>query len=121
MGSDALAHDAQKAADACVYRGCLHHSNHHGAGQNGAAGYSSFQAAIRGWYSEIKDYSFDGDNGFTLSTGHFTQVVWQGTTHVGMARDVTGSGTYTFANYSPAGNRLGDFQRNVQKSRDSAK
>jgi len=109
-----LARDAQKAADACVAKGHLFHSNHPNAGQNGAMGYSSFQGAIEGWYSEIKDYSFDSSGGFSMFTGHFTQVVWHDTTHVGMARDVTGTGSFIFCNYGPPGNYSSQFGQNVK-------
>merc|ERR1711959_119859 len=47
-----------------------------------------------------------------MSTGHFTQVVWHGSTHVGMAQDATGH--FMFANYAPAGNHAGKFQQNVR-------
>merc|ERR1711939_419774 len=103
---DELAQDAQAAANQCVAKGMLHHSNTNGAGQNGAMGYPSFEAAIDGWYSEIKDYDFQ-NHGFAMNTGHFTQVVWKSCTHVGMARDTTGRGSYVFANYYPPGNFMG--------------
>ena len=32
---------------------------------------------------QIKDYNF-GAPGFGMNTGHFTQVVWKGTTSVGV-------------------------------------
>jgi len=109
---DELAQDAQAAANQCVAKGMLHHSNTNGAGQNGAMGYPSFEAAIDGWYSEIKDYDFQ-NHGFAMNTGHFTQVVWKSCTHVGMARDTTGRGSYVFANYYPPGNFMGRFPSNV--------
>merc|ERR1712093_414147 len=109
---DELARDAQAAANQCVAKGMLHHSNTNGAGQNGAMGYPSFEAAIDGWYSEIKDYDFQ-NHGFAMNTGHFTQVVWKSCTHVGMARDTTGRGSYVFANYYPPGNYMGQFKSNV--------
>merc|ERR1711939_488802 len=109
---DELAQDAKAAANQCVAKGMLHHSNTNGAGQNGAMGYPSFEAAIDGWYSEIKDYDFQ-NHGFAMNTGHFTQVVWKSCTHVGMARDTTGRGSYVFANYYPPGNFMGRFPSNV--------
>merc|ERR1711939_151623 len=39
---DELAQDAKAAANQCVAKGMLHHSNTNGAGQNGAMGYPSF-------------------------------------------------------------------------------
>jgi len=113
---ESLAQDAQKAANQCVEKGTLHHSNHAGAGQNGAMGYGSFQGAIDGWYSEISDYDFE-HGGFTMGTGHFTQVVWKSTTHVGMARDTSGNGRFIFANYFPPGNFMGRFDAEVQKTK----
>ena len=46
-----------------------------------------------------------------MSTGHFTQVVWVGTTHVGLS--ASNCGNFIFANYFPAGNMQGSFERNV--------
>jgi len=117
--SDALAQDAQKAANQCVEKGMLHHSNHAGAGQNGAWGYRSFKDSIDGWYSEISDYDFD-HGGFSMGTGHFTQVVWKSCTHIGMARDTTGDGSFIFANYYPPGNFMGHFLAEVQKPQSLA-
>jgi len=49
-----------------------------------------------------------------MGTGHFTQVVWHNTTHVGMARDTTDTGSFIFCNYGPAGNYMGRFDQNVK-------
>merc|ERR1711964_553676 len=50
---DDLARDAQKAANACVDKGHLFHSNHPNAGQNAAWNYPTFECAINGWYNEV--------------------------------------------------------------------
>merc|ERR1712093_751035 len=74
---DDLARDAQKAANACVDKGHLFHSNHPNAGQNAAWNYPTFECSINGWYNEVHNPGYDFNNGgFTGGTGHFTQVVW---------------------------------------------
>ena len=48
---------------------------------------------------------YDFNNGqFAADTGHFTQLVWVETTHVGAAK--SGDGLFVVANYSPAGDTL---------------
>ena len=53
------------------------------------------------------------------AVGHFTQVVWKGTTKLGIGR-ATGKidewfCTWAVGRYSPAGNVLGQYQQNVVK------
>jgi uncharacterized protein YkwD len=100
------AEKAQLAADACGEENKLFHSHcqEYGHGQNafgGTPGQFGAKDAIESWYSEFRDpgYKSPGAEG----TGHFTQVVWLATTHVGMARDTQGKG-FIVANYKPAGN-----------------
>jgi len=68
------------------------------------------------WYSEIADYITDGNgdpNKFGTSksikaVGHFTQVVWQETTHIGCGyTEGEGEGTVVACNYGKAGNMNG--------------
>lgn len=69
--------------------------------------------AVKSWYDEIKDYRF-GYGGFSMSTGHFTQVVWKGSKDLGVAFETNGRGaTYVVANYDPPGNYQGQFPANV--------
>jgi len=59
------------------------------------------------------------------SWGHYTQVVWSGTTHVGCATQYCASGTpifsapfsgfFTVCNYGPPGNMGGEYGTNVGK------
>ncbi|XP_045181656.2 Golgi-associated plant pathogenesis-related protein 1-like [Mercenaria mercenaria] len=71
------------------------------------------EMAVSSWYDEIKDYNFNNP-GFGMNTGHFTQVVWKGSTELGMAwAKASGGTTYVVANYRPAGNMMGDFEQNV--------
>ncbi|KAG0024782.1 hypothetical protein BGZ80_007717 [Entomortierella chlamydospora] len=54
-------------------------------GENLAAGYSNFKAAVKAWYDEVKYYNY-GRPGFSSQTGHYTQVVWKSTSSVGCAK-----------------------------------
>ena len=100
----------------------LKHGNHDGMGQNLACTRSSGnvdmtgQQAVDMWYNEIKDYDFKkGD--FQPNTGHFTQVVWKGTTEVGAAKVIKDGYCFVVANYCPPGNMMGDFDKNVTKTK----
>lgn len=52
-------------------------------------------------------------------SGHFTQVIWKGTTEVGIGAATYEDGGWTHivvtANYSPAGNLIGAFEENVPR------
>mmetsp|Transcript_3592 Transcript_3592/g.7886 ORF Transcript_3592/g.7886 Transcript_3592/m.7886 type:complete len:192 (-) Transcript_3592:272-847(-) len=120
--SDTCAQHALAAAKVCADQNCLQHQNasEYNEGQNlymawssgGGAAYGA-KDAVKSWYDEVADYDF-GNPGFDGSTGHFTQLVWKGTTQVGMAKAVASDGSvYIAANYSPAGNMMGDFENNV--------
>jgi uncharacterized protein YkwD len=74
--------------------------------------------AVKAWYDEIKDYNFKNPN-FSGKTGHFTQLVWKGSTKIGAAR-VTGREpgkqwyeTYIVMVFQPPGNMMGEFAKNV--------
>lgn len=72
--------------------------------------------ATTSWYNEVKLYNFD-KQGFVNGTGHFTQVVWQGSTDLGIGVGSGKTGTYVCANYYPAGNMEGDFDENVSRAK----
>ena len=63
-------------------------------------------------------YNF-GSGGFSGGTGHFTQVVWKGSTQLGIGRaEIQQQGmkcAYIVGRYKPAGNMMGDFPANVLK------
>lgn len=70
------------------------------------------------WYSEVKMHKF-GQDPPSAGTGHFTQVVWKGTTEVGVGKAKTKDGKIlVVANYRPAGNMLGTFRENVLPPKD---
>jgi len=75
------------------------------------------QAAVEKWYDELQKpgytWSASHPNGCP-GYGHFTQVVWKDTLDVGTACDRSGKG-FIVANYWPAGNVQGAYDKNVFK------
>ena len=72
--------------------------------------------AVKEWYDEVDKYDFDAAQ-FSHDTGHFTQLVWKGTTRIGAAR-VSGKGdrwreSYVVLEFAPPGNVVGAFKENV--------
>lgn len=77
-------------------------------------------AAVKAWYDEVSTYDFQAGR-FSHSTGHFTQLVWRGSTRIGAAR-ATGRGgewheNYVVVTFSPPGNVVGRFRENVLPER----
>jgi pathogenesis-related protein 1 len=71
-----------------------------------AGGYTPADGA-RQWLDEKSVYRHGPYNG-SGATGHYTQMVWRGTTEVGYGVATSRDGwTYVVANYSPAGNTPG--------------
>ena len=65
------------------------------------------------WYNEISDYTYS-EIGSPLNAevmiGHYTQMIWDSTTEVGMAQAKSKSGKlFVVARYSPPGNWVGNF------------
>ncbi|KAG0215362.1 hypothetical protein BGX28_000102 [Mortierella sp. GBA30] len=87
-------------------------------GENLAAGYKDFGVAIDAWYNEVKMYDYNRP-GFTMQTGHFTQVVWKDTKSVGCAKKFCPSSNWYIyiCEYDPPGNVVsndnGYFRKNV--------
>ncbi|XP_078351215.1 Golgi-associated plant pathogenesis-related protein 1-like [Oculina patagonica] len=111
----------------------LVHSNTRGQGENLAFGWTtarvdearSAQDSIKSWYDEVCLYDFNRP-GFSLSTGHFTQLVWKDSSELGIGK-YTGRGqkagkrdrtcTFIVARYKGSGNvnSADYFRRNVLK------
>jgi len=111
---DDCAANAQAQADECADSDTLFHGNCDDQGQNAAMNYEGLDeaananGAVSMWYDEINDpgYNYEGDFG----AGHFTQLVWKGSTKMGAAFN----GRYVIANYSEPGNMAGDYADNVE-------
>lgn len=65
--------------------------------------------AAKRWYNEINDYQHIPLNVDNLAkVGHYTQMVWKGSTAVGMGKASCPNGaTIIVANYDPMGNQIG--------------
>jgi uncharacterized protein YkwD len=113
--SDAIARAAKAWADRLASRGCALQHSESQYGENIAAGSASTQtpdqvAAL--WYREKDHYDF-ARGGFSMRSGHFTQVVWRGSQRLGCAPAACGDIRLWVCNYDPPGNMQGDFARNV--------
>jgi uncharacterized protein YkwD len=110
-----VAASAQKWADTLRGKGCaLQHSGGR-YGENLAAGTTGLldAAGVTGmWYGESKKYSFHHP-GFSMSTGHFTQVVWRDTKELGCARAQCSGLDVWVCQYDPPGNVEGQYRENV--------
>lgn len=78
-------------------------------------------AAVKSWYSEIKDYNFSNTEDQIMNKfhkiGHFSQVVWKGTKAVGVGMCQNSKGQFfVVCQYEPAGNMVGAFKKNVLDS-----
>lgn len=116
--SEGLARYAQLWADHLA-AGCkLEHRPSTGAwaqkhGENifwgGGEDYTALDAS-ESWYSEINDYKYGKlNNSNWYKTGHYTQMVWKNTTHVGIGVAVCKNGSILIvANYNPSGNFMGE-------------
>jgi uncharacterized protein YkwD len=134
--SQSLADTALKIAQTCVY-GHSMNVDGGGYGQNIAAGapVNAIASVIteqfyNGEVNAFVDYGqatpADFDSNFE-NYGHFTQVVWVGSTTIGCATvDCTSKGLanvggnvppiFHVCNYGPAGNVMGEFDKNVLRS-----
>merc|ERR1719319_1759336 len=105
---------AQGCADGMASSGVFQHCS---TGENlyasGGTGGDLYQAAVDGWYEEGQIWRYGQGMGFSSTTGHFTQVVWAGTTLVWCATAKGSQWTYVVCNYGPPGNMQGQFNQNV--------
>lgn len=108
--SEQVAASAQQWADRCVFE----HQKGSGYGENLAWG-SSPNSAVARWYNEISKYNYSNP-GFSMKTGHFTQVVWRGSKEVGGGMAICKGQNFLVCRYSPPGNVSSQFPTNVPKA-----
>ena len=115
--SDTLAQEAQEWANYLSANGLFEHSGTQGEGENLWMGTSyafSFTQMIQSFGNE-QQYFIGGtfpdvsQTGNWTDVGHYTQMVWRDTTHVGVAGVDGGDGNYRLVcRYSPPGNVSGE-------------
>lgn len=115
--SPKVAASAQAWANTIRDRGCaLGHSGSDKYGENLAAGTSGMldaNAVVGMWYDELKKFNFRS-GGFSMKTGHFTQVVWRGTRAVGCGMSQCNGLDVWICQYDPPGNVEGQYRENVR-------
>jgi uncharacterized protein YkwD len=113
----ALAIEAQRYASLCrrdpSNPSRFAHSGNKATGENLAwgTGLTGIQA-VDLWYNEKSKYDFKRP-GFYSNTGHFTQVVWKGTTRIGCGLATCGAVRLLVCRYWRPGNIAGQFPQNV--------
>ncbi|HEU4731276.1 MAG TPA: CAP domain-containing protein [Kofleriaceae bacterium] len=114
--SPKLADVAQRWANALRDRGCQFGHSGGDYGENLAAGTSGTLdpgSVVKMWYDEIASYRFP-NGGFSMKTGHFTQVVWRGTAQVGCGHTQCKGLDIYVCEYDPPGNWEGQYRENVK-------
>jgi len=114
--SASIAKSALAVADKCVFE---HSATSYGENlATGTTGGYSAPDFVNDWYSEISAYDFASGASTGGDIGHFTQVVWKATKHVGCGLTHCGDGNdLLVCQYSPAGNVDGQYIDNVPPAR----
>jgi hypothetical protein len=113
--SPRLAQVAQRWANTLRDKGCAFGHSGGTFGENLAAGSTGTldaEAVVQMWYDEVAKYRFP-NGGFSAETGHFTQVVWRGTSRIGCGRSQCKGLDIWVCEYDPAGNWEGKYRENV--------
>jgi len=115
---DALEVVAQNFVDGCPSGHNAARSTQYGTGyvgENFAAGYSTGASAVTdGWVSEVAYFTFSSNACVSgQECGHYTQVVWAGSTLVGCAKPTqtncpTWGDKIYICDYAPGGNYVGE-------------
>lgn len=110
-----LAEQARAWAEHLAADGCNLRHSQSSVGENLAAATAttlSPEGVAELWYSERAEYDF-ARGGFSIRTGHFTQLAWIDTAHLGCAVATCNGLDLYVCNYDPPGNVRGAYQANV--------
>lgn len=111
--SEALAATAQEWASSLRDSGCRFEHSQTAYGENLAAGTRLSAAnAVELWYAEEALYNYKKP-GFSMKTGHFTQVVWAGSRSLGCGFSECQGMRLWVCHYDPPGNVMSLFPDNV--------
>jgi len=114
--SKKLADVAQDWANHLKAKGCVFgHSPGMKYGESlgaGTIGALDPQATVDMWYDEIKLYKWP-NGGFSMQTGHFTQLVWTTTKQVGCGHVQCKGNDIYVCEYDPPGNWEGQYRQHV--------
>ncbi len=113
--SPKLATVAQQWANSLRDTGCKFGHSGGQYGENLAAGTTGAlppSAVVAMWYDEVKGYSFQ-QPGFSMQTGHFTQVVWRSTSQVGCGMSQCNGNDIWVCEYDSPGNWEGQYREQV--------
>jgi uncharacterized protein YkwD len=111
-----IARVAQGWADELNRRNCAFEHSRSKYGENlagGSAGHLDADQIAAMWYQEIAQYDWN-QPGFSMQTGHFTQVVWAGSKRLGCGVTTCGGMSIWVCNYDPPGNMQGAYRANVK-------
>ncbi len=112
-----MAKTAQGWADRLENAGCaFQHSQNNPYGENlfyfAPVGNLTPEQVATGWYDEVNLYNFS-QGGFSMQTGHFTQMMWKSTRSLGCGVSTCNGGEIWVCHYDPPGNVQGFYQQEV--------
>lgn len=96
------------------HSGGKHGENIYKSGDTSLSDSDAVLQATKLWYDEVSKYDYNHP-GFGMHTGHFTQVVWKNTKHMGIGVGRSDDAVYVCGSYDPPGNYKGQFPENVLK------